>query len=869
MRKTSFGKSLFTIALALIMVVQMIAPGIQAFAATSDKDTSTKYTESLGDNASTEYAGRVWTDKTVYTGDATFETYGGGSVTVKLDGDKEDFLIAYSALATSEAISGQSQSPVDVVLILDISGSMSNDESNMDNNRSRIYNTVQAANEAIDSLMEMNEQNRVAVAVFSSNAQVLLPLGRYSKTTTTERQWVQTGSGRWDGYWQNVVVDVPYFTLNIETASENYADLTVNAINTATNRTVNSTVDVEGGTNIQVGLYEGMQILANEQVTTAVVGGSTVPRAPSVILLSDGSPTYSSNSASWWAPSDNYNDGPGSAPYAGNGMKAILVGAYMKAAIDRNYKVAGTAYATTVYTVGMGITGLAENEKNLANMTLNPGKYWNDASVINSMKTTIKDYWSRYTANNNTGRLNINVGQQVQQNGRWTYTDKNYALTHPNTGYDVNPTNGYDYVNAYYGADNASAVTDVFRQIVANISISAPQVPTEIKGDDPLTDGYITYTDPIGKYMEVKDVKSIVYAGTEFTQKTATTANGVTTYVFSGEVHSPVYGDQEIKNIIITVTEATNGDQTLVVKIPASVIPLRVNEVVLNADGSVKSHTNNGAFPARVVYSVGLKEGVKLTSDDGHEYVDTTVVDTAYRQNNTNPDGEINFYSNVYTNSNTVNGQTAGDAYVEFEPSHSNPFYYIQEDMPIYLDREFTTQVKAEEGLKDEQIYYYKEEYYHGTSVEVKPIARTGVQLKKTSVVTGNDGNLYREAGSPRTNRILEFEGTKVANATGTAQDFYAPTFQLPAGSTNPFDGKFVIYLGNNGVLSLPAGGNLQISKAVAAAAGLTAPVRTSPSPSTWMERRSTAANTTTLSWMISRIRWLPARFPGTAPPSP
>ena len=36
----------------------------------SDLSTVTKYTESLGDNASTEYAGRVWTDKTVYTEDA-------------------------------------------------------------------------------------------------------------------------------------------------------------------------------------------------------------------------------------------------------------------------------------------------------------------------------------------------------------------------------------------------------------------------------------------------------------------------------------------------------------------------------------------------------------------------------------------------------------------------------------------------------------------------------------------------------------------------------------------------------------------------------------------------------------------------------
>lgn len=813
--KTNGFYRILSILLCLALLVAYVP--LTAFAAVNDRDTSTKYTDSLGDNASTEYAGRVWTDKSVFTDDVTFDTYGGGTVTVEIDPDAdEDFLLSYSALATAESISGQSQAPVDVVLILDISGSMSNGDSNMDNGRSRIYNTVQAANEAIDELMKLNDHTRVAVVAFSSNAQTLLPLDRYTEATVTEQQWIQTGSFPWQGRWENVTVEKPYFTLNRETASNDYAELTTYAVSQTTNQTITSTVDVEGGTNIQMGLYEGMHILATETETKATINGAQVQRTPSVILLSDGSPTYSSNSASWWAPADNYNDGPGSNAYAGNGFKALMVGAYMKDAIDRNYGVAGTAYATTVYTVGMGITGLSENEKNLAYMTLDPGTYWNDNTVSNSMKTAIKNYWSSY---HNSTSVNINVGEYED----WQYQDKNYTMTHPNTGYDVTAT-GYDYVDTYYDADNAAAVTSVFETIVSNISITAPQVPTEIKGTDPLTDGYITYTDPIGKYMEVKDVKSIIYAGTEFTQKAVSTSGAVTSYVFSGEVHSPVYGDQNIDDIIITVTKAADGSETLVVKIPAAVIPLRVNEVTLNEDGSVKSHTNNGAFPTRVIYSVGLQDGIKQTSDDGHEYVDATKLTDEYILANTNADGTINFYSNVYTGTNQVHGYTAGNATVEFEPSHTNPFYYILQDMPIYKDAAFANQVTSAEGIDDATTYYYKEEYYHGTSVEIKAIARTGAQLKLTTIVTGNDGNLYRAAGSPRLNRILEFEGTKIENATGTAEDFYAPTFVRAPGNAVPFEGKFVIYQGNNGVVSLASGGNLEISKTVAAAAGLTAP---------------------------------------------
>lgn len=311
----------------------------------SDFDTSLKYSESLSDNASTEFSGRVWSDKSVYTDDVTFDIAGGGKLTVKLNENKngEDFLVAYSALSTAESISGQTQTPVDVVLIVDISGSMSNANSNMDNGKSRIYNTIQATNNLIDSLMNLNPYTRVGVAAFSSNAQVLLPLDRYTKSKSKG-------------------ADVPYFSLNRDTGSSSYATLTTNAVNSL-GTTIKGTTSVEGGTNIQMGLYEGMQMLAEEQTVTATINGITVKRVPSVILLSDGTPTYSSDSTSWWAPSDNYNDGPGSTPYAGNGMKAILTGSYMKDAIDRNYEVSDTVFSTTLYTIGMGITGLSTDEK--------------------------------------------------------------------------------------------------------------------------------------------------------------------------------------------------------------------------------------------------------------------------------------------------------------------------------------------------------------------------------------------------------------------------------------------------------------------------------------------------------------------------
>lgn len=813
--KTKFQLSRKIISVLLCVALLLSFVPLTAFAATgyvypggagttvADLDTANKYSESLGDNASTEYAGRIWTDKSVYDSDVTFATFGGGNSTIKLNENKngEDFLVAYSALATSESIEGQSQAPVDVVFVIDTSGSMNDDMSSTDSTN-RIVNTVSALNRAIETLMALNEHTRVGVVAFSSTSTVLLELGRYEKGTRTSGQ----------GNNQTTVTN--YFSL-----SSNNSTLYVHVKKEGETQQIDVSRSVTGGTNIQRGIYEGMNMLATEASTTATINGATVQRVPSLVLLSDGSPTYSSSSSSWWAPANNDNDGPGSGSYYGNGMKALMTGAYMKDAVDRHYGVEGTSMATTMYTIGIGITALenyASNffnryytgEKDLANITLNPKDHWNET---NTMASDIRAAWNTYITNNGQPTVDTNDREQ-------------YTFGHP-SAYDIDTDADAlkNLVDSYYDADNASAVTDVFEQIVASISVAAPQVPTEIKGTDPMTDGYITFTDPIGEYMEVKDVKAVIYAGTTFTVKNVAVNGNTTTYTFAGEVHSPVYGDQNIQNILITVTENA-GKQTLVIKIPASVIPLRVNAVTLNADGSVKTHTNNGAMPTRVIYSVGLQSEIVKESADGELYIDRTKISSEYLDAHTNEDGTINFYTNVYTGEHVVHGYTAGNATVEFEPSHTNKFYYILEDMPIYKDEQFTQQLPASEGIDPDTTYYYLDEFYHGNAVEVLPIARTGAQLTTTEIVTGSDGYLYRAVGSPRLNRILKFEGTKVLNATETAEDFYAPTFVHDDTNPDPYEGKFVIYQGNNGVLSLVAGGNLEISKTVLAAPGLTAP---------------------------------------------
>jgi len=766
-RKGKFLHKFGAAAVALVLVAAMAIgnlPGGTAFAADylSDLNTTTKYSESLGDNASTEYAGRIWTDKSVFEEDAVFTGYSGASQTVKKGDD--DFLVSLSALATSQSISGQTQTPLDVVFVIDMSGSMR--QNTMDNGRTRMANMMDALNDSVEALLATSPQTRVGVVAFSGEAYTLLELDNYTKLNNQD-----------------------FFSTNT-----NESRIYTRAVG-ATKGTINTTTVTSSGTNIQRGIHDGLAMLLNVTDTTVVVDGQTVKRAPSVIMLSDGAPTIASSFDTWWdlsADGGNYDYDTERPVYA---MQAIMTASYMKDAIDRHYGIDGTAYSTKVYSIGMGINDLTNTNKNIAFLAIDPASH---IEKNNTASNTVREAWNTYK-NGGTPKVH------------------NYTFKHPNTGYDID---SIAYVDQYYNADNAQAVTEVFDSIVSSISISAPQIPTEHDAENPMTSGYITFTDPIGEYMEVKDFKAIIYGGKKYEAHTVSTVGNVTTYTFTETAEgNAVYGAEELSHILIKVTTSTNAEgiksQVLTVEIPASLIPIRVNTIELNKDDTVKSHTNNGTYPIRVLYTVGLQEQIK--SGDN---ISLEELSSEYIAKHSNADGSINFYSNLYTGNNVVNGSTAGDTTAVFDPASTNPFYYMQKDQIIYKDSNCTQRVD-DDALDAETTYYYKETYYHGTQVVTEATARTGAQLTgNTTVVKGTDANgtyWYRPAGTVRVNRMLEFEGTKTANATNTAQDFYAPTYD---GAT----GHFKVYLGNNGVMSVKATGTLEFTKTVTAADGLTAP---------------------------------------------
>lgn len=762
----------FVLAAALVaQVLTQAAVSNRALAAETtpiaDANTTNGYRDSLGDGSSTRYAGRVWTDKTVYTEDATFQSDDGSQNYTIPKGDS-DFLVAYSALATSQAISGETKVPVDVVLVIDHSNSMDENLTDptgiWDNPPSRLEATIDAVNTSIKQIMDSNPNSRVAVVTYDNHANILLPLDHY---TTTGTDYIEM-----DSSWYPIIGTVP----NPDRLQ------TISGVRNSAGQSVNRSVERDsGGTNIHIGVDTGMDILANAQN----IETDGLKHVPALVLLSDGAPTYMGD-GDWWNPT-NSTQGSGSATQNRHAFAVAMNAAYQKQRVNEHYGVtAGSDYAAKVYTIGMGIEQLSGDDYRRAQMALDPGKHINDG---NDVTNAIRDAWNTYTDDRNP-------------------TLNNTTFRHPQTNdidYASNP-DAIAYNDGYYKAENAEDVANVFDEITGSILTGAPTVPTETDPEQPSTSGYITYTDPIGPYMEVSDVKAILWSGTLFEQKSSSTSGNTTTYTFEGTINSPVYGEHELSEIIIEVTTAADGQQTLTVKIPAACIPLRVNSVTLDANGKVKSNESNGAYPFRLLYTVDLENDVI----DARGRVNTDVVSKEYIAANTE-NGLVNFYSNRYSGKEGENGMTQGDATVSFSPALDNPFYFVQENTPLYTDEECNTPARG--NFDRNATYYFRITYYEGLEEKSFVVGRSGSLM--SAYVAYQDAQWYWLAGAPRLGNLTDFIKEKGNNTTNTAQAYYYPTFE----GSNPQDGNFVVYLGNNGKLQADAPltppGELTVSKTV------------------------------------------------------
>ncbi|MCH5278680.1 MAG: VWA domain-containing protein [Christensenellaceae bacterium] len=668
-----------------------------------DIDTTDDYLTALNLNENSRYAGRIWSDKSVFANDVKVNG-------VTIDNDS-DFLHVFSAIGSSLKTSGKNQLPLDVVFILDTSYSMVDQASTNgdDLENQRLEKAADALNSAIKTLMEASDYNRVGLVEFNSTSYKTMDLGRYKPGSTgryftytgqyaAKNQKIEINATALDG---GKIYDYTYRLQPVKSAPPYY---------------------LYGMTNTQAGFNTGMKMLADvaDNDTTIMVEGERLQRIPVVIMISDGQPTYYLDTSRWWEPNTiGYVGASDSYTYPGVGLLALANASYMKQAINRKYFGVNNSYGDTatnpdyvakVYTFGLELQMIdQDSDRDLANIVINPGENLKESND-NDMASYVRTTW-----------MNYHSSTSVELN-----TPNYYSMRHPTTVYDIdrtgNAVDDLNYADKYVAVESAGNLENAINSVLGEVLKTDPWVPVAGDNDIHETDA-LTYIDPIGKYMEVKKVKNLLLLGELYSitedgdkilqgdgviiqkykindadlnvlrwnpsygvEPDNLTADMPGVYKLSDiEIYVKITGDYDDPAVGDNPIESDIGfDQALYVNIPANALPIWVASYS-SINGDV-TYTTTAATPLRLFYTVGMHEGVL----DENGKVDLTQVDADYIDANKGDDNaKVYFYSNWYADKDysgyvLYDGLSSGDTVMSFSPADDNRYYIFQKNLRLY-----------------------------------------------------------------------------------------------------------------------------------------------------------------------------------------
>ena len=808
----------------------------------ADSSTAMSYEDMLGTGADgNRYAGRVWTDKSVYnTGSVTLD-----GVTVS-DAD-DNFIVVYSALGSTTSLSANyTKGAVDVVVVLDNSASMAN---TVDDGGTRMASVIASSNELLKELTALPDA-RVAVVTYSQHSDVLLPLDYY----------VQVGSTT-----ESTDDDVDFLTVANISSMNSGGQTTARAMavsynsdGTAVHTLVSNTNSgYQRGTNQHAGIDAGLKLLASE--------ANTDGRTPVLIVMTDGVADTSA-SKQWYDYSEsNYLHPADNAVSAGVILGTLLNAAYNVQRVENNYGI-----NPTVYTIGVDVDDYISAG---AEVILNPAE-WFAASPAesNSYAATAWTWYQSWLSGAPISKSEtVTGGPGGSKKASWTFD----AIP---SGSGVTVQDIQDniyYTDSYTSVENAN-LTAEFQKIVEEIRQDAffPITDTTTSGGH-VESVPLTYVDFIGDYMEVKDIKLVSIFGKTYPVTKGTTTDGVTTYIVgNGEtVTHPVLGTtfNISEAITMELKQFQEGDacptQQLWIYVAEEALPTLYDQVV-DSDGEI-TFIEETAEPLRVFYTVDLSDYVL----DEEGQIKPYLIDEAYVE-----EYGYTFYTNRFNEMSTTDeaGNLKGDAHASFMASTSNRYYYHQDNHDIFISATNNDATQSEISWNAEEYgVLYSESAYlttHMTYADVadledadqvytfvsfyRPTENTtdgdagekvkyliytkwselkgdvayydtvnkvwingqsdsgfvtsteyGVAVDSAVIdayitatgVSADKLEAHLGIGSWRVSRLTNMLEEKVANETDTANIAYAPTF-----NTNPTHvGSIVVWLGNNGKLTL------------------------------------------------------------------
>ncbi len=284
------------------------------------------------------------------------------------------------------------------------------------------------------------------------------------------------------------------------------------------------------------------------------------------------------------------------------------------------------------------------------------------------------------------------------------------------------------------------------------------------------------------------------------------------------EAHGISKSDMMYATVQVREKIAT-GEQTVIFSVPAALVPMVNYDISLDKNGEISKFDVSGATsPMRLVYEVVLDERINDLT-----LTDYSVVDAEYIEANTNDDGSVNFYTNMYEVDNRM-GYGTVNAYSHFRPSHENEKYYFQETNKVYyLSGNSYVEYKGVEAPATDKTYYFPMKvYYGGNEMTVKTVY---TKLSAEAVGVSErypDGTWHVPIGTVHVN-LEGYTVYKKSNPSGTLQDeegnglANVPFVDVEGHKINEVDHSFVVgaTLGNNGKITVIPATGLKISKSV------------------------------------------------------
>lgn len=168
-RKRKRAAWIMTLLLSVTILFGMSGTTVSAAAgAVADDTTVNHWHTSIAQDDTTKNIGRIWTDKSVSAGNISVDKLNNsGAQTVEKKGDS-DFLVGLSALSSAAKIMGQSTVPLDIVMVLDVSGSM-DDNNKMSTLKTAVNAFIDESAKANSERSNENLRSRISLVKFSGD----------------------------------------------------------------------------------------------------------------------------------------------------------------------------------------------------------------------------------------------------------------------------------------------------------------------------------------------------------------------------------------------------------------------------------------------------------------------------------------------------------------------------------------------------------------------------------------------------------------------------------------------------------------------------------------------------------------------------